>query len=105
MQQVFDLLACHWPMTRVCQLVAPCGRNEGDASPLNQVSTASARNSYSERLCWVHVAITVQMRSLHCRPASLRVPWVMSRSMTTKRIACSAKLFVGSTPGVVTNVK
>ena len=38
------------------------------------------------------------------RPVSLREPWVMCRSMTTKRIACSAKLLVGSMPGVVINL-
>ena len=34
--------------------------------------------------------MAVQMRSLHCRPRSLRVPCVIRRSSTMKRIACSA---------------
>ena len=38
-------------------------------------------------------------------PRSLRVPCVIRRSITTNRIACSARLFVGSTPGVVMNRK
>ena len=37
--------------------------------------------------------------------AGLRLPWVTRRLMTTKRIACSARLLVGSTPGVVMNRK
>ena len=44
----------------------------------------------------VEVAITVQMRSHHARPDWLRVPWVILRSITTNRIACSARLLVGS---------
>ena len=47
------------------------------------------------------VAIAVQIRSHHRFPASLRVPCVTTRSRTTNRIAGSARLFVGSTPGVV----
>ena len=34
----------------------------------------------------------VQIRSSQRRPVSLREPWVMWRSMTTKRIACSARV-------------
>ena len=45
------------------------------------------------------------MRSHHRRPFLLRVPWVIRRSITTKRIACSARLLVGSIPGVVTKRK
>jgi RNA polymerase sigma factor (sigma-70 family) len=50
-------------------------------------------------------AIAVQIRSHQRLPASLRVPCVIRRSITTNRIACSARLFVGSTPGVVRNRK
>ena len=66
--------------------------------------TASRRKSKTERPCWVQVAMIVQTRSSQRRPVSLREPWVMCRSMTTKRIACSAKLLVGSMPGVVMNL-
>ena len=45
----------------------------------------------AERPCCAQVAMTVQMRSHHFRPRSLRVPWVTKRSITTKRIACSAR--------------
>lgn len=45
--------------------------------------------------------MVVQIRSHQRRPVSLRVPCVIRRSITTKRIACSARLFVGSMPGVV----
>ena len=44
--------------------------------------------------------MAVQMRWHQRRPRSLRVPWVTWRSWTTKRMACSARLFVGSRPGV-----
>ena len=40
----------------------------------------------------------VQRRSHRVRPVGLRVPCVMWRSMATNRMACSAKLLVGSTP-------
>ena len=36
------------------------------------------------------------MRLHHRRPFSLRVRWVMCRSITTKPVACLARLFVGS---------
>jgi len=36
------------------------------------------------------------MRLHHRRPFSLRVRWVMCRSITTKPVACSARWFVGS---------
>jgi hypothetical protein len=42
------------------------------------------------------VAITVQIGLHHRRPFSLCVPWVMCRSITTKPVACSARLFLGS---------
>src|SRR4051812_9180097 len=43
------------------------------------------------------------MRSSQRCPVSLREPCVTLRSMTAKRIARSAKWFVGSMPGVVMN--
>src|SRR5271157_5638523 len=59
----------------------------------------------TDRPCCVQVAITVQIRSHQRFPVSLLVPCVINRSITTNRIACSARLFVGSTPGVVMNRK
>ncbi len=73
----------------------------GAGSPWKLARTASRRKSKTEQLCWVQVATMVQIRSSQRWRASLRDPWVMCRSMTTKRMACSAKLLVGSMPGVV----
>ncbi len=47
----------------------------------------SNKNGNLARPCWAQVAIPVQIRSDHRRPFSLRVPWVMCRSITTERIA------------------
>ena len=77
--------------------------HESDGGSLSRkyASTDRQRNSNTERPCCAQVAMAVQMRSSHRCPASLREPWVTWRSMTTKRIACSATLLVGSMPGVV----
>ncbi len=56
-------------------------------------------NSYTERPCIEQVPTTVHKRSLLFRPFSPRVPCVISRSITTKRTACSARLFVGIANG------
>src|SRR4051812_49252257 len=50
--------------------------SEGAGSPANQFPTASRRNVYTDFPCLAHVVITVQIRSLHCLPFSLRVPCV-----------------------------
>ena len=71
----------------------------------NQALTAASKYSNTDRPCCAQVAITVQIRSHQRFPFSLRVPWVINRSITTNRIACSARLLVGSTPGVVMNRK
>ena len=81
----------------------PSGNSVGGSTSENHAPTAASRYSNTDRPCCVQVAITVQIRSHQRFPPSLRVPCVISRSITTKRIACSAKLFVGSTPGVVMN--
>jgi len=77
------------------------GNNEGDGRPSSQFPTHPFRYSKTDRACPAQVAIVVQIRSLQRRPVSLRVPCVICRSITTNRIACSARLFVGSTSGVV----
>src|SRR5919109_2901272 len=92
-----------WPS--LPQDLAPNGNSDGAGSFANQFPTAAHKYWYTERPCCTHVAITVQIRSLQRCPLAPRVPWVMWRSITTNRIACSARLFVGSTPGVVTKVK
>ena len=71
----------------------------------NHAPTAASKYSNTDRPCCVQVAITVQIRSHQRFPFSLLVPCVIRRSITTNRIACSARLFVGSTPGVVMNRK
>src|SRR4029077_19958960 len=71
----------------------------------NQALMAAHKYAYTDFPCWTQLAITVQIRSLQRRPPSLRVPCVMCRSITTKRMACSARLLVGSIPGVVRKVK
>ena len=73
--------------------------------PANHAPTAASKYSNTDRPCCVQVAITVQIRSHQRFPFSLLVPCVISRSITTNRIACSARLLVGSTPGVVMNRK
>jgi len=78
---------------------------DGGGWPWKSASTACRMKANAERPCSAQVAITVQSRSLARRPLAPRVPWVTWRSMTTKRIACSATLLVGSMPGVVMNVK
>ena len=40
---------------------------------------ASRRYSNTDRCCWAHVAIAVQIRSHHRLPVSLLVPWVILR--------------------------
>ena len=77
--------------------------SNGGSVPANHAATAASRYSNTDRPCCVQVAITVQIRSHQRFPTSLRVPCVIRRSITTNRIACSARLLVGSTPGVVTN--
>ena len=81
------------------------GNSIGGSVPANHAPTAASKYSNTDRPCCVHVAITVQIRSHQRFPFSLRVPCVIRRSITTNRIACSARLFVGSTPGVVMNRK
>jgi hypothetical protein len=86
-------------LTRFCYLAA--GNSVGPSSPVKYACTDACRYSQTDLPCWAHVAITVQIRSHQRCPLSPRVPWVMCLSITTKRIACSAVLFVGWTPGVV----
>ena len=81
------------------------GNSIGGSVSANHDPTAASKYSNTDRPCCVHVAITVQIRSHQRFPFSLRVPCVIRRSITTNRIACSARLFVGSTPGVVMNRK
>ena len=81
------------------------GNSNGGSVPANHAATTASKYSNTDRPCWAQVAITVQIRSHQRFPFSLRVPCVIRRSITTNRIACSARLFVGSTPGVVINRK
>ena len=81
------------------------GNNIGGSVPANHAVTAASKYSNTDRPCCVQVAITVQIRSHQRFPFSLLVPCVIKRSITTNRIACSARLLVGSTPGVVMNRK
>ena len=81
------------------------GNSNGGSVPANHAPTAASKYSNTDRPCCVQVAITVQIRSHQRFPFSLLVPCVISRSITTNRIACSARLLVGSTPGVVMNRK
>ena len=76
------------------------GNSNGGSVPANHAPTAASKYSNTDRPCCVQVAITVQIRSHQRFPFSLLVPCVIRRSITTNRIACSARLFVGSTPGV-----
>ena len=81
------------------------GNRNGGSVPANHAPTAASKYSNTDRPCCVQVAITVQIRSHQRFPFSLLVPCVIRRSITTNRIACSARLLVGSTPGVVMNRK
>src|SRR5271166_311108 len=83
----------------------PPGNSIGGSVLANHVPTAASKYSNTDLPCCTQVAITVQIRSHQRFPVSLRVPCVINRSITTNRIACSARLFVGSTPGVVMNRK
>src|SRR4051812_48299169 len=76
----------------------PPGNSDGASAPSNHAPTAASGYANTDRPCRSHVATTVQVRSHQRFPASLRVPCVISRSITTNRIACSARLFVGSNP-------
>src|SRR2546421_12877650 len=66
----------------------------GKGSPWQCARTASSKKANTERPCWTQVVATVHSRSHQCCPFSPRVPWVIRRCMATKRIACSARLFV-----------
>src|ERR1035438_6018515 len=68
------------------------GNNNGGSVPANAAATAASRYSNTDCPCCVQVAITVQIRSHQRFPPSLLVPCVIRRSITTKRIACSARL-------------
>src|SRR5208282_5936113 len=81
------------------------GNRNGGSVPANHAPTAASQHSHTDRPCCVQVAITVQLRSHQRFPFSLLVPCVIILSITTNRIACSAMLLVGSTPGVVMNRK
>lgn len=83
--------------------VHAAGRRMGGGALLRRACTEWAGTSNTLFPCWAQAAIVVQIRSLQARPAGLRVPCVAWRSRATKRIACSARLFVGSTSGVVMN--
>src|SRR2546427_6829673 len=74
----------------VSQRLPAVASSDGAGLPSNQFPTASRKKWYTDLPCWTQVAIAVQMRSQKRRPLSLRVPCVMCRSITTKRIACSA---------------
>ena len=95
--------------SRLCQSTAVAqelllnATKDGPATLWKCAVTDSCKKSKTDIPLWVQVAIVVQMRSSQRWPASLREPWVMRRSITTNRMACSAKLFVGSIPGIVTN--
>ena len=101
-RSVQTLHPCAPPTSSVAQA---SGNNGGGSVSANHALTAASRYSNTDRPCCVQVAITVQIRSHQRFPRSLLVPCVISRSITTKRIACSARLLVGSTPGVVMNWK
>jgi len=73
----------------------PDGNSAGGGVPRRWACTESSNNWKTARPCRAQVTITVQILSHHRRPFSLRVPCLMCRSITAKRIACSAKLFVG----------
>ena len=79
------------------------GNSDGPGVPAKSAPTVARRNSNADRPCCAQVATAVQIRSDQRWPVSPRVPCVTTRSRTTNRIACSAKLFVGSSPGVVMN--
>ena len=83
----------------------PSGNSIGGSVLANHVPTTASKYSNTDLPCCTQVAITVQIRSHQRFPLSLRVPCVINRSITTNRIACSARLLVGSTPGVVMNRK
>ena len=81
------------------------GNSNGGSVPANHAPTAASKYSNTRSPL---LRATRDHRPDPLTPAlppSLRVPCVMCRSITTKRIACSARLFVGCAPGVVTNVK
>ncbi len=101
-RSVLTLHPCSPPTSSLAQA---SGNSGGGSVSANHAPTAASRYSNTDRPCCVQVAITVQIRSHQRFPRSLLVPCVISRSITTKRIACSARLFVGSTPGVVMNRK
>src|SRR3954467_15280461 len=67
------------------------------------VQTA-VREASRERSCCLQVAATDSSRSTKRLPAALWVPKLPLRQSTAGRIACSAALLVGSTPGTVTKV-
>ncbi len=52
--------------------------------PANELSTTSRKKAIHRLALLGALAITVQIRSLHCRPCSLRVPCVICRSITTE---------------------
>ena len=81
------------------------GRSEGAGSPLKWAKSASWISWWSERPCSAQEDAAVRMRSLQVRPASPRVPCVRRRWVTTKRVARSAALWVGSRSGVATKRK
>src|SRR3954465_9034279 len=76
----------------------PPGNSDGASASSNHAPTAASRYANTERPCWTPVPTPGQIRSHQRLPASLLVPCVISRSITTNRIACSARLFVGSNP-------
>src|ERR1700676_905636 len=100
-----SLRTLHPKRTTASSLTQTPDNSIGGSVPTNHARTAASKYSNTDRPCCVHVAITVQIRSHQRFPFSLRVPCVIRRSITTNRIACSAKLLVGSTPGVVMNRK
>ena len=77
----------------------------GIVHPARKASIVSCRKRNAERPRWAHVASTVQMRAHQERPTWPRVPWVILRSIATKRNRCSMALFVGATPGVLSKRK
>ena len=62
--------------------------NEGHGVPWKKARTVLSMKWNTLLPCGAQVAIVVQMRSNQRRPASLRLPCVIFRSITTKRIAC-----------------
>ena len=62
-------------------------RSDGAGWPTKWACTACSRKSKADRLCWVQVAMVVQIRSHHRRPDRPRVPCVTLRSITMNRMA------------------